>query len=509
MPAPSMTKARHDGPATAARERWLTAALDSSAEGVSVWDADDRLVYCNDRFRDVYATIADRLIPGADLKGALRKTVKAGRFRTDGSADQRIEDHAPGRGSDGEVREQRLDDGRWLLTTRRRMADGGLVWTVKDVTEHKLTEETLTLLTRAVEESPSIVVITDPAGVVEYVNPRFTEVSGYDAAEVIGHNIAILKSTKTSAKDFKRVWTTLATGEPWRGRQRNRRKDGSEYRTNASISPVRSTDGAITHFVSVEDDLTARLEAEQQARAHRQQLKRYMRIATIGEMGATLAHELNQPIAAVVNYCRGSLRRLASGSWTPDELAEALREAYGEARRASEILDNIARFVRPSTQRKHAEDINTIIRSAVRLIENDLRRQRIDLVLELAPDLPPVTVTAVEVEQTLVNLLRNGIDALSEKRSDGRTIIVGSAMLDADTLGVSVQDNGRGFPLDAVEHAFDPFFTTKPEGMGMGLAISRSIIETHGGRVWVQANPGGGAGVHFTLPIREVRHAAA
>ena len=476
---------------------------------MSVWDADNRLVFCNDRFRDAYPTIADLLIPGADLERLLRAAVKAGQFRIDGPPGRWIEEHVPGRGSEGGVREQRLDDGRWLRATQRRTADGGLVWTVSDITEHKLTEETLALLTRAVEDSPSIVVITDPAGTIEYVNPRFSEATGYDAGEVIGHSAAILKSVETPLKDYKRMWATLGAGEPWRGRRRNRRKDGSEYRTQASISPVKSADGAITHFVSVEEDLGERLKAEQRERAHRQQLNRYMRIATIGEMGASLAHELNQPIAAVINYCRGSLRRLGSGSWTPGELTEALEETYGEARRASEILHNIARFVRPSTQRKDAEDINTIIRSAARMADRDLQRHRIALVLELAPDLPPVTVNAVEIEQTLLNLLRNAIDAISEKRSGERAIIIRSASLGADTLRISVQDNGRGFPLDVAEHAFDAFFTTKPEGMGMGLAISRSIIETHGGRVWVEANPGGGTGVHFTLPIREVRHVAA
>jgi PAS domain S-box-containing protein len=529
IPAPSATKARHHGRertaepkeatdggnrqgaerALAVRDMRLTAALDSITEGVSVWDADNRLVFFNDRFREAYPTMADRLGPGAGLEALFRNAVKAGQFQIDGQPERWIEDHTPGRGSDGAVLEHRLDDGRRLLANQRRTPDGGLVWTVSDVTEQKLTEETLTLLTRAVEESPSIVVNTDPAGTIEYVNPRFTEVTGYDADEVIGRSAAILKSRKTSLKDYKRVWSTVGGGEPWRGHLRNRRKDGSEYRTDASISPVRSADGAITHFVSVEDDLTERLKAEEQGRAHRQQLNRYMRIATIGEMGATLAHELNQPIAAVVNYCRGSLRRLGSGSWDPGELAEALKEAYGEAQRASEILNNIARFVRPSTQRKDAEDINAIIRSAVRFAERDLRRHRIDLVLELAPDLTPVTVNAVEIEQILLNLLRNGIDAVSEKRSGERTVTIRSIPLGADNLMISVRDNGRGFPLDVAEHAFDPFFTTKPEGMGMGLAISRSIIESHGGRVWVEANPGGGAGVHFTLPIREVRHVAA
>jgi PAS domain S-box-containing protein len=487
----------------------LTAALDSITEGVSVWDADNRLVFCNDRFREAYPIMAGQLDPGADLKALLCNAVKAGQFQIDGPPGRWIEENTPGRGSDGAVLEHRLDDGRRLLASGRRTADGGLVWTVSDITEQKLTEETLTLLTHAVEDSPSIVVITDPAGTIEYVNPRFTEVTGYAADAIIGRSAAILKSRRTSLKDYKRVWSTVGGGEPWRGRLRNRRKDGSEYRTDASISPVRSADGAITHFVSVEDDLTERLKAEEQARAHRQQLNRYMRIATIGEMGATLAHELNQPITAVVNYCRGSLRRLGSGSWDPGELAEALKEAYGEAQRASEILNNIARFVRPSTQRKDAEDINAIIRSAARLAERDLHRNRIDLALELAPDLPPVTVNAVEIEQILLNLLRNGIDAVSEKRSGERSVTIRSIPLGADNLMISVRDNGRGFPLDVAEHAFDPFFTTKPEGMGMGLAISRSIIESHGGRVWVEANPGGGAGVHFTLPIREVRHVAA
>jgi PAS domain S-box-containing protein len=527
--APSATRTRHDGPertaertetpdggkrqraerALAVREKRLTAALDSIAEGVSVWDADNRLVFCNDRFRDAYPAMADLLDPGAGLEDLLHQAVKAGQFQIDGRPERWIEDHSPGRGSDDAVREHRLDDGRRLLATGKRTADGGLVWTVSDVTEHKLTEETLTLLTRAVEESPSIVIITDPAGIIEYVNPRFSEATGYDADEIIGHNVAVLKSAKTSLKDYKRVWTALGAGESWRGRLRNRRKDGSEYRTEASISPVKSADGAITHFVSVEEDLTERLKAEEGARAHRQQLNRYMRIATIGEMGATLAHELNQPITAVVNYCRGSLRRLGSGSWTPGELAEALEETYGEAQRASEILNSIARFVRPSTERKQAQDVNSIIRSAVCLADRDLHRRRIDLVLDLAPDLPPVTVNAIEVEQILLNLLRNGIDAVSEKRSGEGTIVIRSLPLGADTLRISVHDNGRGFPLDVAEHAFDPFFTTKPEGMGMGLAISRSIIESHGGRVWVEANPGGGAGVHFTLPIREVRHVAA
>ncbi len=518
MPTSSVTTVRHGGPtrtaertklALAARERQLAAALDSIAEGVSVWDAKNRLVFCNNRFRDAYPTIANLLAPGADLENLFRKAVKAGQFRIDGTPERWIKDHSPVRGNDGRVREQWLDDGRCLLATERRTADGGLVWTVNDVTEHRLAEETLTLLTRAVEESPSIVIITDPAGVIEYVNPRFTETTGYDAGEAIGHNIAILKSRKKTLKDYKRVWTALGAGEPWHGRMRNRRKDGSEYRTDASISPVKSADEAITHFVSVEEDLTERLKAEALESAHRQQLNRYMRIATIGEMGATLAHELSQPIAAVVNYCRGSLRRLGSGSWTPGELAEALEEAHSEAHRASEILHNIARFVRPSTQRKDAEGINTIIRSAARLTGKDVQRHRIDLVLELAADLPPVTVNTVEVEQTLVNLLRNGIDAVSEKRSGGRAIIIRSALLGDDTLKISVHDNGRGFPLDAAKRAFDPFFTTKPEGMGMGLAISRSIIETHGGRIWVEANPGGGTGAHFTLPLREVRHVAA
>ncbi|MGF1639369.1 MAG: ATP-binding protein [Rhodospirillales bacterium] len=484
--------------------------LDALDEGVSLWDADNRLLSCNARFREAYPSIAAQLVPGVELRTVLRAAGRMGRSSGEDAVRRWLTAQASGGGEgDAGHHERRLDDGRRLLVGGRRTAAGVLVWTVRDVTEQRLTEETLALLTRAVEESPALVTITDLAGRIEYVNPRFGAVTGYAADEVIGRGIAILKSGEMPLRDYRRIWATVAAGKPWRGPLASRRKDGSLYRTRASLSPAGPADGPITHVVCVEEDLTERLAAEEQARVHRQQLNRYLRIATIGEMGATLAHELSQPIAAIVNYCRGALRRLEAGSAAPSVLMEALQAAHDEARRASDILQAVARFVRPAPDDRATADIDGIVRAALRLVDKELRRRRIELILDLAADLPAPAVNAVEVEQIVVNLIRNAIDALSDIRADRRTICVRTAPSVGEAIIVSVEDNGRGFPFDVAERAFDPFFTTKPDGMGMGLAVCRSIVETHGGRIWVEANRGGGAIVRFTLPIRDVRHAAA
>jgi signal transduction histidine kinase len=150
-----------------------------------------------------------------------------------------------------------------------------------------------------------------------------------------------------------------------------------------------------------------------------------------------------------------------------------------------------------------------MIRSVLDLVRRDLERHQIDIVLELAANLPPVTVNIVEIEQALLNFLRNGIEAIAEVGESPRRLLLRTARAGDDAITVSVHDSGKGFSSDEIEHAFDPFFTTKAEGMGMGLAICRTIIENHGGRIWAESNADGGATIKFTLPVSEVNNAAA
>lgn len=372
-----------------------------------------------------------------------------------------------------------------------------------DVTERRKAEDSLRMLTRAVDQSPAIVVITNPEEGIEYVNPRFVEVTGYTPKEVIGQTAAILHSDEHAAEEDARTWAMVKEGRTWTGKKRNRRKNGELFWVSASLSPVKNNAGEISHFISLQEDITERIAAEEEARDHQQQMMRYMRIAAMGEMAAALAHELNQPIAAVVNYCNGSLRRLTADGWNLDEIVEALKDAHAEAQRAKEIIHHVARFVRKAPQQRVVQSASALVRSAVALARRELGRLDIDVVLDLRDDIPPVNVNVVELEQLLLNLIRNSMEAMADIDGPRQMLRLSAGVLSVGVIVITVADTGRGFDATIVERAFDPFFTTKPQGMGMGLAICRNIVEGHGGRIWAETNADGGASVHFSLPATE------
>jgi PAS domain S-box len=375
-----------------------------------------------------------------------------------------------------------------------------------DVTERRMAEDALRMLTRAVEQSPAIVMITNPEEMIEYVNPRFVDVTGYPAKEVIGRSPSILRSGDLTEQEEAAIWATVKEGRTWAGKLRNRRKNGELFWVSASLSPVKNNAGEITHFIGLQEDITERIAAEEEARDHQQQMMRYMRIAAMGEMAAALAHELNQPIAAVVNYCNGSLRRLAAEGWNPDDIIGALKDAHDEAQRAKEIIHHVARFVRKGPQQRVTQGAGSLVRSVVALARRELTRLDIEIELDLRDDLPAVTVNIVEVEQLLLNLIRNSMEAMADVDGERHVLRLCTGLQGAGAIVITVADTGRGFDVNNVDRAFDPFFTTKPQGMGMGLAICRNIVEGHSGRIWAETNADGGASVHFTLPTVEGAH---
>ena len=383
-----------------------------------------------------------------------------------------------------------------------------LTMLARDIGERKRAEATLRTLSRAVEHSPAILIITDPAGVIEYVNPRFQEVFGYGLEEVIGRTPALLRSDDLADSDYAQMWRQLNIGERWSGRFRNRRKDGSLVWISASISPVRTEDGRVSHFVSLQEDISEQVAAEEEARESERQLRRYMRIAAMGEMAAALAHELNQPIAAAANYCNGASRRLANGA-DAAQLSGVIGEIGDEVRRASRIIQHIARFVREAPQQRHATELAKPVRAIVELAERDLGRHGARVELGFAEESLPVEINAVEIEQLLLNLLRNAADAMAAVPPEARRITVRCERRDAERARVSIADRGPGFDEKALARAFEPFFTTKRQGMGMGLAICRSIVEAHGGQICAENGADGGAVVHFTLPLIEVSDVAS
>lgn len=265
-------------------------------------------------------------------------------------------------------------------------------------------------------------------------------------------------------------------------------------------APVRDAGGAVNALLAITRDITERKQAEDAARRHQIELARVARLSTMGEMATALAHELNQPLSAIAGVARGCTRRLRAGTATLDELREPLDAIAEQAERAGGVIRHVREFVRRRELVLAAADVNQIARSVAQFAEIDARQHEALLRLELAPRLPPARADPIMVEQVIGNLVRNAIDAMTEARSPRREITLRTAQCDG-AVEVEVADTGPGLAPALVERVFEPFFTTKHDGVGMGLSISRSIVEAHGGRIDVDSAAGSGARFRFSLPV--------
>jgi C4-dicarboxylate-specific signal transduction histidine kinase len=258
-------------------------------------------------------------------------------------------------------------------------------------------------------------------------------------------------------------------------------------------------DGRIVRM-GVANDITDRKQTAEISRQQEERLQRTSRLITMGEMASTLAHELNQPLSAIANYCAGCVTRIEASKGTRDELLTAMKKASFQAERAGKIIRRVREFVKKSEPRRHAVPIADVLDDALGFADIDARRVGIRIVADVAPGLPPVFADRIMIEQVLLNLIRNGLDAMAETLPDERLLVVRVRACGPRAVEVSVIDRGHGLDEDSRNRLFTPFFTTKAEGMGMGLNICRSIIEFHDGRLIVDANPEGGTIFSFTLP---------
>ena len=256
----------------------------------------------------------------------------------------------------------------------------------------------------------------------------------------------------------------------------------------------------IREIVCLSRDVTRRIEAEEQARRHHHEQAHAARLSTMGEMATGMAHELNQPLGAIINYAQGSLNRLAaSPELAAAALEPALRQIVDRAGHAAEIIRRVRRFVRKGPLQPTLMDLNERVRETVELCRWEAAQHEVELELELAPELPGLIGDPTHIQQVLLNLIRNAIEASNGKASS--RVRVETSRPGPDTVAARVSDDGPGITVEPLERVFDPFYTSKPDGLGMGLSISRSIVEGVGGRLEVANNPGGGASFLCVLPL--------
>ncbi|HSQ02408.1 MAG TPA: ATP-binding protein [Burkholderiales bacterium] len=247
-------------------------------------------------------------------------------------------------------------------------------------------------------------------------------------------------------------------------------------------------------------DITSGKRAEALAREQHEKLEMSSRLIALGEMAAALAHEINQPLAAIANYNTGTVRRLRGGAWNASELLQAMEKSTEQVERAARIVQRVREFVRKREPMLSRCDINAAIGEVARMGQLEAERRGVTFELALAPALPPVLADFVMIEQVLVNLMQNAFEAMEGVPQTTGRLVIRSAVTEEGEVHVAVEDRGPGVSEEAARHLFTPFYTSKPEGLGLGLAICRSIVELHHGRIWASPHPDGGTIMHVALP---------
>jgi len=269
--------------------------------------------------------------------------------------------------------------------------------------------------------------------------------------------------------------------------------------------PVLDASGNLVQFIGSTTDITERKQAEEALRQAQADLARISRITTMGELTASLAHEVNQPIAAAVTDANTCLRWLNRDQPDMEEARQAALRVVKDATRAAEVISRTRLLFKKGAPQSELVDMNEVIHEMLALIIGDMSRRSISVRIELADDLPQITGDRVQLQQVLMNLMMNGIDAMKDSNGT-RELIVNSQRADNQQIMVTISDTGVGLPPQHADKIFNAFFTTKPNGTGMGLRISRSIIESHGGHLWAENNSPQGASFHLTLPIQADAH---
>jgi len=276
--------------------------------------------------------------------------------------------------------------------------------------------------------------------------------------------------------------------------------DGTSFPAEYRSVPVRR-DGELVGSVVTFLDITEQKHIEEALRAQQSELTHVARLNTLGEMAAGLAHELNQPLTAISAFAEGASVRFERGTLRETEITSVFSRIAEDAHRAGNIIKRLRNLVQKRGVQRHTVDVNELVRDVHRLVESDTKQNDISIELHLGNDLPAVFADPIEIQQVLLNLIRNSCDAVSQSDSAEQSIVVSSYEMKPGRIGVAVEDSGPGIPHNMADKVFEPFYTSKADGMGIGLGICQTIIEAHGGKVCVGSCCLGGASVHFDLPV--------
>lgn len=375
----------------------------------------------------------------------------------------------------------------------------------REIIQRKRTEEILRaerdFSSAVLDTVGALVTVLDSEGRIIRFNRACEETTGYSLAEVRGKPVWEVFLLPDEVPAVRKVFQELRADQiPNKYENHWLTRSGKRRLISWSNTVLSARNRASPHVIATGIDITDRRLAELHERQRMQELAHVSRLSTMGEMATEIAHELNQPLAAIASYSDTGLRILGKSEWREDELREILDEVGGQAHRAGEIIRRLRSFARKNDVQRLSLDINELVRDVAKLVEPEARWHDVDVLLDLGECLPEIVVDRVLIEQVVMNLLRNAIDAMISADSHDRRVLVQTRVNGDGMLEVAVSDTGPGLSADGLQKVFEPFYTTKDSGMGLGLAISQSIIETHAGQLWATSEQGEGATFGFVLP---------
>ena len=344
------------------------------------------------------------------------------------------------------------------------------------------------------------IVTIEESGVIESVNPAAERAFGYSRDELIGRNVSMLMPSPYREEHDRHIERYLRTGKArivGIGREvEAQRKDGTVFPADLAVSEVRLPGRRL--FTGIIRDLTERREMEERARLRLESAAHTARMLELGEMCSGIVHEVNQPLTAIVSFAEACLRAVRGGRAEPALLEDTLGRVAGQGVHAAEIVSRLRGLVRKEESRRETFDLGEVIEETLQLVDHERRRRSIGVTVRCETGLPPVTADRVQIEQILLNLLRNAFHAVEGTGCPRVWMRTGRS--GTGRVRLVVEDSGPGLTPEQCERVFDTFYTTKPNGLGVGLAISRSLAESHGGRLWAESEEGRGARFELELP---------
>ncbi len=364
----------------------------------------------------------------------------------------------------------------------------------------KVAEEQIHIRTKAMESTSDGIFIIDAKKSdfpIIYANSSFFSLTGYSKSEVIGKSYFLLYGADTTLRFSEEIKQTFRQGKSFHGEMLNFKKNGEKFWNLLRITPIRDSKGVITHYVGIKTDTTTIKQRDLEIAEQREELLHVTRVGKLAEFVSSLAHEISQPLTAILSYAQAAQRMLKERE---PQLREILQHIINDDQRAAEVIRRLRSLLKKNKPTFEALDINVLTNDTVTLIMPHITAKNKVINLELGTNLPMIQGDRIQLQQVLLNLISNSLEAMEDGKYSGK-LWIKTSLKNADTIIVYVKDSGCGIPVENMKKLFAHFFTSKADGLGMGLSISRSIVEAHGGHLEAENNPDCGATFYFTIPV--------